>query len=79
MSNNDSDNPELTQDRKEFFVYKIYDKCSGKYIGSYSRSCHNEFEFTSKEEARNANVHGIYQDRNGFDIHKIRVTQEIIK
>lgn len=51
-------------------VYRIWDKKSEKYAGSYSRSCHDEFDFDSEESALNANCHGMFKDSETYEIHK---------
>lgn len=62
----------------EKIVFKIIDKATGKPQGVYSRSYHDEFEFSSKEDALNANCHGIHRDESRFRIVKYRVTYEEI-
>ncbi len=66
-------------DKCEKVVCKIFDKEAGTYEGVYSRACHDEFEFTSEEDARSSNCHDIYEDKERYDIHKYKVTYERIE
>jgi len=63
----------------EKVVCKIFNKETRNYEGVYSRACHDEFEFESEERARRSNCHGIYADRDAYDIHKYKVTYERIE
>ena len=60
-------------------VYRIIDQKTGEAKGSYSRACHDEFDFESAEQARSANVCGVFQDREKYRIAKYRVTYELIE
>jgi hypothetical protein len=59
-----NDNSETEQ-----IVYRIWNKETKKYEGSYSRSYHDEYDFSSEEAARNANHYGIFK-RPEYEIHK---------
>lgn len=59
-------------------VYRIINKDTGGVCGSYSRACHTEVEFKSVEEARNSNVHGLYQKKEQYRIAKYKVTYELV-
>ena len=60
-------------------TFRIIDIPSGDVQGVYSRAYHAEFDFASPEEARSANVNGIYQDRTQYRIDRYRVTFELIE
>ena len=50
-----------------------------KPVGSYSRACCDEFDFESVQEARSANVHGVFKDKSKYAIAKYRVVYELIE
>lgn len=50
-------------------VYRIWDTQRKEYVGSYSRSYHDEFDFPSEQAALNANVHGMFKNPK-YEIHK---------
>ena len=54
-------------------VWMIWDKKRREYVGSYSRAYHDEYMFPSREEARNANCHGMFHDGEIFEFHKFMV------
>lgn len=58
-------------------VYKIWNKKENKYSGSYSRACHDEYDFSSEESALNANCHGIFKDTDTYEIHRVEVIEEV--
>jgi hypothetical protein len=60
-------------------VYRIIDRKTEKAQGVYSRACHDEYDFSCPETARNANCHGTYQDREKYKINKYRVIYELIE
>ena len=60
-------------------IFKIIDRKTGKPQGVYDRAYRNTYEFYSPEEARMANVHDIYQDREKYRIAKYKVTYELIE
>ena len=60
-------------------VFMIHDRESGEAQGVYSRSYHDEYEFSSAECARSSNCHGIYEDKDKFRIARYRVTYELIE
>ncbi len=64
---------------KPEIVYRIINKNTGDAVGSYSRSYCDEYDFTSLEEARNANCHGMFEDREKFRIAKYKVTYELLE
>ena len=60
-------------------VFRIIKRDTGEHQGSFSRACHDEYDFSSPENARNANVHGMFEDKRKFKIAKYRVTYELIQ
>ncbi len=65
-------------EKKPAIIYRIINRDSGSAVGSYSRSCHDEFDFRTPEEARNANCHGTFKDGEKYAIAKYRVAYELI-
>lgn len=65
-------------EKKPETVFRIISKETGEAVGSYSRACCTEFDFRSVGEARNANCHGMFEDREKYKIAKYRVTYELI-
>lgn len=66
------------KEKKPEIVFRIIDKNSGDAVGSYSRGYCDEYDFRSAEEARTANCHGMFQDRNQYKIAKYKVIYELI-
>jgi len=66
------------KEKKPKFVFRIIDKQTGKAMGSYSRAYCDEYDFDSADEARNANVHGIFKNKDEYKIAKYKVTYELI-
>ena len=67
------------REKKPEIVFRIIDRNNGVARGSYSRAYCDEFDFESPEQARTANVHGMFEDRAKFKIAKYRVTYELIE
>ena len=67
------------REEKPKTIYKILDHKSGESVGSYSRAYCDEYDFRSVEEARHANVHGKFEDRETYKIAKYRVIYELIE
>lgn len=67
------------KDKKPEEVFRIISKETGEAIGSYSRAYCDEYDFRSVEEARNANVHGVFKNKEKYKIAKYRVTYELIE
>ena len=65
--------------KKPETVFRIISTETGKAVGSYSRAYCDEFDFYSAEEARNANCHGMFLDREKFRITQYRVTYKLIQ
>lgn len=63
---------------KPEIVHRIIHRASGEPMGSYSRAYCDEFDFRSVEEARSANVHGLFQDKDTYAIARYRVVYELI-
>jgi len=66
------------KEKKPEEVFRIIDCATGEAVGSYSRSCHDEFDFSSANEARTANCHGMFEDKQRYKIARYRVTYELI-
>ena len=66
------------KERKPETVFRIIDRHTGDAMGSYSRACCDEYDFNSVNDARTANCHGKYQDKEKYKIAKYRVTYELI-
>ena len=73
------------KEKKPEIVYRIINKESGKAQGSYSHAylsrgayC-DEFDFNSVSEARAANCHGLFEDRDKYKIAKYKITYELIE
>lgn len=60
-------------------VFKIFNKVKGEYTGSYSRACHDEYEFDSEVSALEANCHGMYHNTDKYEIHEVEVTEKVSK
>jgi len=59
-------------------IYKIIARRTGSSLGAYCRSYHNDYDFHSVDEARSANVHGLYKDAASYRVAKYRVRLELI-
>jgi len=66
------------KEKKPEVVFRIINNATGEAVGSYSRACHDEYDFTSEVSARNANCHGIFKDEEKYSIAKYKVTYELI-
>ena len=66
------------REKKSEIVYRIINRATGENVGSYSRAYYDEYDFNSAEEARNANCHGMFQDRAKYKIAKYQVTYKLI-
>ena len=67
------------REKKPETVFRIIERKSGEAVGSYSRAYCDEYDFYSAEEARNANCHGVFQDRIKYKIAKYQVIYKLIK
>lgn len=67
------------KEKKPEFVYRIIDVETGNAVGSYSRAYCDEYDFRSAKEARTANCHGMFEDKNKYKIAKYKVTYELIE
>lgn len=65
-------------EKKPQEVFRIIDKSTGDAVGSYSRAYCDEYDFRSVEEARSANCHGLFKDREKYQIARYRVTYELM-
>jgi hypothetical protein len=66
------------KEKKPEVVYRIITRATGEVKGSYSRAYCDEYDFESVTEARNANCHGMFLDKEAFQIAKYKVTYELI-
>jgi len=64
--------------RKPETVFRIIDRATGAVVGSYSRSCCDEYDFTSPQQARSANCHDLFQNRDKYAIAKYQVTYTLL-
>jgi len=67
------------KEKKPEIVYRIISKETGNAVGSYSRACCDEYDFTSVNEARTANCHNMFQDKEKYSIAKYRVIYELLE
>jgi len=67
------------KEKKPEVVFRIINKETNEPVGSYSRAYCDEFDFNSADEARNANVHGAFQDKEKYKIAKYKVTYELLE
>lgn len=67
------------REKKPEIVYRIIERKTGHAVGSYSRAYCDEYDFNSPQEARTANWHGIFEDKDKYAIAKYRVTYELIE
>lgn len=67
------------REKKPEIIFQIIDAESGHACGSYSRAYCEEYDFTSAQEARAANCHGMFEDRKKYKIAKYRVTYELLE
>lgn len=63
---------------KSHVVYRIIDRSTDEPVGSYSRACHDEYDFKSPMAARNANCNGLFADDSKYKIAAYKVTYELI-
>ena len=66
------------KEMKPEFIFRIINSSTGEAQGSYSRSCHDEYDFVSIEQARSANCQGMFEDKDIYNIAKYKVTYELI-
>ena len=67
------------REKKPETVFRIINRKTGEAIGSYSRAYCDEYDFNSADEARSANCHDIFKDRETYKIAKYKVTYELIE
>ena len=67
------------REKKPETVFRIIDKSNGEPVGSYSRAYCDEYDFNSVEQARGANCHGIFEDKNKYKIAKYKVTYTLVE
>jgi len=66
-------------DIKDKIVYRIIDKKTEMAVRSYSRAYHDEYDFKSIEDARTANWHGLFENKEKYKINKYKVIFELIE
>ncbi len=67
------------KEKKPETVFRIIDKETGEAVGSYSRAYCDEYDFNSVSEAKNANCHGIFRNREKYRIAQYRVSYKLIE
>ena len=67
------------KEKKPEIVFRIIDKQTGGAVGSYSRACCDEYDFRSVDEARAANCHGVFKNKEKYKIAKYKVIYELIE
>lgn len=67
------------KEKKPEIVFRIIDRKGGYAVGSYSRAYCDEYDFNSVSEARNANCHGMFEDKEEYKIAKYKVTYTLIE
>lgn len=67
------------KEKKPQRVFRIIGRKTGEAQGSYSRAYCNEYDFTSVEDARRANCHGMFEDKEMYDIAEYEVTYRLIR
>jgi hypothetical protein len=66
------------KEKKPEIVYRIIDRSNGGFGRAYSRAYCDEYDFGSVSEARGANCHDIFQDKEKYAIAKYRVIYELL-
>ena len=66
------------REKKPERVFRIISKENFGSVVSYSRACCDEFDFTSVNEARRANCHRMFEDKDKYDIAEYEVTYKLI-
>lgn len=64
--------------KKPSTVFRIIDRETKEHVGSYSRACCNEYDFESVDQARHANVHGMFENKSKYAIAEYRVTYALV-
>ena len=66
------------REKKPEIIYRIISRETGEPVGSYSRAYCDEYDFRSVNEARKANVHGMFEDEIKYAIARYRVSYELL-
>ncbi|KKM27092.1 hypothetical protein LCGC14_1578170 [marine sediment metagenome] len=66
-------------EKKPQTIFRIIDRNTGEAVGSYSRAYCDEYDFESADQARNANVHGVFKNVIKYAVAKYRVTYELLE
>ncbi len=67
------------KEAKPQIVYRILDRKTNLPQWSYSRAYCDECDFESVSQARNANCHGMFEDKQKYKIAKYKVTYELVE
>jgi hypothetical protein len=59
-------------------IFRIIERNTQKSVGSYSRGYCDEYDFNSPSEARHANCHGMFEDKEKYTIAEYIVHYELI-
>jgi len=65
--------------KKPEIVFRIIDKKTGEAQGTYRKMWSYDFDFSTPEEARNANASGVFKNEERYKIARYRVTYELIE
>jgi hypothetical protein len=66
------------REKKPEEVFRIIHRTTGDAVGSYSRAYCDEYDFKSVANARSANCHGVFKNKEVYAIAKYRVIYELI-
>ena len=67
------------REKKPEIIFRIINNETGEHTGSYSRAYCDEYDFRSADEARSANCHGIFENKEKYRIARYKVTYELIE
>ena len=67
------------KEKKPEIMFRIIDRNTEEPVGSYSRAYCDEFDFKSAEEAREADCHGTFKNKEKYKIAKYKVTYELLE
>ncbi len=59
-------------------IFRIIDRKTQKAVPSYSRAYHDEYDFGSVSNAREANCHGMFKDKKKYAIAEYAVTETLV-
>ena len=67
------------KEKKPDTVFRIVNRETNEFVGSYSRAYCDEYDFDSVSQARSANVHDMFKDEVKYGINKYRVVYELLE